>query len=321
MPWSRFVLALWFLADPILGLIKIEPPLRQSLIGATSVIHPIFQRILTPKKPNSAKPREGGYKHFSTAEFKAMLILYQRENLRSRILQIDKRQAWSEPTKARDRAFVLVLLLEMSGKLMAKEPHDKIYGIYTILQRFVSDLPPVDYNKPVWHVYEEVTRHIIRSTHSIAVVMHLPYTARQADTPLPLWVPDYGAVYSATHIPAPTRFRLVHESNYAPVHVPTLEASRDGELNLRGIVASSIAARSATFHSQNDIAKVAYSILLWYQFAASELLPLVAKDGGPGDLLKYIIRKQAEYWTDQNGLLLHMVQTWLENGVVDFHSG
>jgi hypothetical protein len=203
LPWIDFVLALRFLADPLVGETLKEPlsAFRQSLISAASHIHPIFQRILTPKELHPANRVQGVSASFSIPAYSNMLI-FRRRILRDSILRGDKRWAEGEAGESTyQQPFVLLCVLELSGKLMAKDPHDKIYGMYTILERFVSDLPPVDYDMDVGRLYEEVTRCIIRSTRSVVVVMYASYTARRADTLLPSWVPDYGAVDAANAIP------------------------------------------------------------------------------------------------------------------------
>lgn len=68
-------------------------------------------------------------------------------------------------------------------------PHDKIYGVYSILEAMGIGLPEPDYSKPVQEVAQSLTRALVTSTESLdSITLDLPPSG---DSRTPSWVPDY----------------------------------------------------------------------------------------------------------------------------------
>jgi hypothetical protein len=85
---------------------------------------------------------------------------------------------------------VLERLFHMAFLLKAKNPVDKIYGLYGILTQYCSlKIPEPDYKKPVEEVYKETTWAWIDSRHDLSI---LKLAARSEHFEnLPSWVPAW----------------------------------------------------------------------------------------------------------------------------------
>ncbi|CAO2653375.1 Nn.00g027860.m01.CDS01 [Neocucurbitaria sp. VM-36] len=73
----------------------------------------------------------------------------------------------------------------------SKDPKDKLYGLYYILQACDYQLPSIDYSEAIEKIYEDITFSIVYQSKSWWILSHL-FRARETSTlELPSWVPEY----------------------------------------------------------------------------------------------------------------------------------
>ena len=101
------------------------------------------------------------------------VIYHRRDSIREtylKFLQVELDDPGSVPQSVSASNLVENLLL-ISEMLEAKDPQDKLYGIYHMLGEVTPGLPKVDYDKEQALLYEEVTRHIITVTGSPSILI------------------------------------------------------------------------------------------------------------------------------------------------------
>ncbi len=72
----------------------------------------------------------------------------------------------------------------------AIDPRDKVYSLYSLLDGYVQNLPPVDYSLESNEIYRDFTLAIIESTR-IFWPAHMQSWRTQPVQGLPSWVPDF----------------------------------------------------------------------------------------------------------------------------------
>ena len=89
------------------------------------------------------------------------------------------------------RQFIASDFLLKSRMRQAKDPRDKLYGLYHILQACHYSLPKIDYSQPIEKIYEDVTFSLVSQSESWWILSHL-FRAPEASTlEIPSWVPDF----------------------------------------------------------------------------------------------------------------------------------
>jgi hypothetical protein len=73
----------------------------------------------------------------------------------------------------------------------AKDPRDKLYGLYHILQACHYSLPKIDYSQAVEKIYEDVTFSLVSQSKSWWILSHLFRTREDSAIEVPSWVPDF----------------------------------------------------------------------------------------------------------------------------------
>lgn len=73
----------------------------------------------------------------------------------------------------------------------AKDPRDKLYGLYHILQACHYSLPEIDYSQAIEKIYEDVTFSLVSQSKSWWILSHLFRAQDASALELPSWVPDF----------------------------------------------------------------------------------------------------------------------------------
>ncbi|KAK0643349.1 hypothetical protein B0T16DRAFT_459510 [Cercophora newfieldiana] len=95
-----------------------------------------------------------------------------------------------------DRHFVASDFFLKARLRHAKDPRDKLYGLYHILQSCHYNLPALDYSRTVERIYQEVTFAILVQSRSWWILSHLFRTRSEtalAGVDVASWVPDYSS--------------------------------------------------------------------------------------------------------------------------------
>lgn len=113
----------------------------------------------------------------------------------------------------------------------SRDPEDKVYGIYGILQaQGFNDLPPVQYGRPE-EIFTKITRMAIEKDQSLLLLLQLVGTNRRDN--LPSWVPDFDD--------SSTRTPLCSEHFHTSQHSSAVYTfSGDTILELRGQIVDTI---------------------------------------------------------------------------------
>jgi len=75
-------------------------------------------------------------------------------------------------------------LIHTSSNLLASDPMDKVYGMYSILKTFGINPPQSDYSKPVAQVYEDFAIAPVRETKSLGLpITTLPSSSNKHNLP------------------------------------------------------------------------------------------------------------------------------------------
>lgn len=98
-------------------------------------------------------------------------------------------------------------ILDKSSRLESTDPRDRVFGLLGVLKRLnpAEPLPPSltpDYNKPLAHVYRDVTRAAIRQKHDLDMLLHnFEPLLKDSIEDLPSWVPHwYSTKVTSFHI-------------------------------------------------------------------------------------------------------------------------
>lgn len=75
----------------------------------------------------------------------------------------------------------------------AKDPRDKLYGLYHILQACHYQLPKIDYAQPIEKTFEDVTFNLISQSQSWWILTHLLQGSESSTMEIPSWVPDFSS--------------------------------------------------------------------------------------------------------------------------------
>jgi hypothetical protein len=87
------------------------------------------------------------------------------------------------------KRLLITELLGMGRHQVATNPKDAVFGMYGILQKLDSTIPPPDYSKSVEDIYIEATKLAIMHDNSLEILLE---TSENRDLPeLPSWVPDW----------------------------------------------------------------------------------------------------------------------------------
>jgi hypothetical protein len=90
-----------------------------------------------------------------------------------------------------DHHFIASDFLLKARMRQAKDPRDKLYGLYHILQACHYSLPKIDYSQAIEKIYEDVTFSLVSQSKSWWILSHL-FRAREASAlEVPSWVPDF----------------------------------------------------------------------------------------------------------------------------------
>ena len=129
----------------------------------------------------------------------------------------------------RDRKVVfLSTCLAQCNHLQAKEPRDRIYGLYALYTSLGIPLPAVDYSKPLSRVYEEAAVAMIIWSRTLKIFGY----AYHNDPSLPSWVPDFSDANIRMSVPSGD----VTGGSKIPKQFPIVLSTRPGELFVRGKV-------------------------------------------------------------------------------------
>ncbi|KAF2969073.1 hypothetical protein GQX73_g4520 [Xylaria multiplex] len=123
--------------------------------------------------------RDAGASHHSHAN---ALLLYVRDRIADEIL---------DPADSDDeyRSMHDIQLLKVMCKLQCSIPHDKVYGLHTILCARGLRLPDPDHNRPLVQVLEETARAYVQHKKKLDI-LRITLTPSEASG-LPSWVPDW----------------------------------------------------------------------------------------------------------------------------------
>ncbi len=177
---------------------------------------------------------------------------YRRRSLLRDFIKLSMKVSHTAP-EDRERYIDLVgrilsQLLELSTRQQASDLRDKIFGTYDILEKLVPGFPDVDYSQDPELIYEGVSRHIIRKSRSLSIVVLSSRIEKRQGVAMPSWVPDWGYFGSDGIISKPMTQPV--ETLRTSVHVPTLNSYGQGKLALRGKRMAYLSSRTSAITSQ-----------------------------------------------------------------------
>jgi hypothetical protein len=92
----------------------------------------------------------------------------------------------------RKKRLLITELLGMGRHQVATNPKDAVFGMYGILQKLDSTIPPPDYSKSVEDIYIEAAKLAIVHDNSLQILLEI---SESQDLPeLPSWVPDWNII-------------------------------------------------------------------------------------------------------------------------------
>ena len=89
-------------------------------------------------------------------------------------------------------------VLHLSRQRLARDPLDKVYGLYQVFSDLGLELPEPDYRQSPAAVYEEITFKLIQYTRSLSILLDYVISQKRMDG-LPSWVPDYSELPWPVH--------------------------------------------------------------------------------------------------------------------------
>ena len=124
------------------------------------------------------------------------------------------RRAYQERLQSERVPVFMSYFLHKSRNRDAKDPKDKIYGLYYLFGVSGFDLPPIDYRQTVAEVYTSVALALLRKSNSWWILSHLFNKRGTSAIQMPSWVPDFSS-HTVWHQGADLRFQNLNELEVA----------------------------------------------------------------------------------------------------------